>query len=1104
MSAGSILTERRSERSMISQPLSWNTIQTARNASANEAPSIGSDRSRHLKRSDRTTDAGASKSPGSGSNQMSAEERLDELLALHAQREQHRRRNTPRGGDQAIGGNLVGSPLESPASPVIDHSRRSPQREFTTPRATRERTSIIDVNAHEAGVALHDVSEEAIRESDLNQEVVALTQRQLTSEFEVAEMNSLREESEVHRRILEQELSQEIHMFNQAQGLIQKMRRNFSIEDDGCIRRIEMLERQRNEYEEGMYSMSQQAELIMNERNVEYNSEISRIRSLAESHVGRQSEDIAQLRHELQVANMESNRNSRMESEFQRESLSRNEHLSSELLTAKSQSLHQENELSSMRQLMNDRSAILLSEISNMKSTIQQQSELQLQKTGFTEEEIKMYIMKKISKVEEESKQETMMLKAMLQSENEVARLHEDRFNMITSRSSEGNPLASEIIESLMDRLYREQQDTERVRRTRDEHYQQILQLEPALIREEHELERTEDRMKRLWNDLEKEQSKNAGRTEYKEGSLASLKSKDEVIEFLESEASRLRDGRNEEIEYNQQLWEEIGEMDEHYKRHDGGGSHGEAGEASSKDHEESKPRISRREADKIAVPSWPKSHDLDGWKSQLLSNVLSACADSDQDAWINWLGEAYKILPDIDGMGDSGGSRFATMDVKLANALNAMINTSGDSGREVGVEIKVKTLDLARCTPPKVMKGRQIVAMILESFRSSTQTDLTFTGKHLYEMAYPGDTKLNLFRNQWIHVLSAMREDDKPRDLALRDMLFDKIKGSTLMQFDIRYYKSLREGHADKTYDYLMEMMSRTIATEREEKNRLDKAKGIRELLGAKALAAEKPDKGSGKTKNDTSKDNAENSAVPVLTKPSPKAHGEKGKGKGGNGKGKGPPKGDRSRGRTPSQDKKKIPCVFHFQKGGCSRGKDCLFSHAKKHAPRGSSPGPGKGKGGGGQGKGRSSSPKATPKGEKPCFLFAKGKCDRADCPYKHDSEAAPAETESAKAKAAPKGKAKAAAAKAKAAVVVEVKNGNSEGFLPDWSDSEDSSPVAASKYLVTRTRGHVRKDKVVKIRRNPEKIYYISKLVRTPGVFLRKLAREPLIPGLLRASF
>ena len=98
---------------------------------------------------------------------------------------------------------------------------------------------------------------------------------------------------------------------------------------------------------------------------------------------------------------------------------------------------------------------------------------------------------------------------------------------------------------------------------------------------------------------------------------------------------------------------------------------------------------------------------------------------------------------------------------------------------------------------------------------------------------------------------------------------------------------------------------------------------------------------------------------------------------------------------------------------------------------------------------------------------FLYAKGKCDRTDCPYRHDIEAAPTETGSATAKASPKGKAKAAAAKAKAAaVVVEVKRDHNEDYLSDWSDNEGPSPVAASRVSVKRTKGHVRKDRVVKI--------------------------------------
>ena len=154
---------------------------------------------------------------------------------------------------------------------------------------------------------------------------------------------------------------------------------------------------------------------------------------------------------------------------------------------------------------------------------------------------------------------------------------------------------------------------------------------------------------------------------EYSASNTSTTKKQDELITFLESEVTRLRNDRNEECQYNQQLWEEINERGEHQAAHENRDLF---------EHEDSKPRISRREADKIVVPPWPKSHDLDGWKSQLLSNVLSACADSDQDAWIAWLGEAFKIHPNIEKMGDSGGPRFSTIDVKLANALNAMIKT--------------------------------------------------------------------------------------------------------------------------------------------------------------------------------------------------------------------------------------------------------------------------------------------------------------------------------------------------------------------------------------------------------------------------------------------
>ena len=155
------------------------------------------------------------------------------------------------------------------------------------------------------------------------------------------------------------------------------------------------------------------------------------------------------------------------------------------------------------------------------------------------------------------------------------------------------------------------------------------------------------------------------------------LKEKEKKIEFLESETERLREDRNEQRGYCQQLYEELYWGNEEHEGHEeaeaGRTERAEASRAESSD----KSKISRKEADKVVVPPWPKSHDLDSWKSQLLSNVLSACSDTDQEVWIQWLNEAFKLNPDIKGMGNSGGSRFTTIDVKLANALHGMISSS-------------------------------------------------------------------------------------------------------------------------------------------------------------------------------------------------------------------------------------------------------------------------------------------------------------------------------------------------------------------------------------------------------------------------------------------
>ena len=65
-----------------------------------------------------------------------------------------------------------------------------------------------------------------------------------------------------------------------------------------------------------------------------------------------------------------------------------------------------------------------------------------------------------------------------------------------------------------------------------------------------------------------------------------------------------------------------------------------------------------------------------------------------------------------------------------------------------------------------------------------------------------------------------------------------------------------------------------------------------------------------------------AKSEAASVLPTPSPKSHADK---KNKKGKGKG------ARSSSPT-DKKKIFCNYFFNKGGCNKGDQCLYSHSQK----------------------------------------------------------------------------------------------------------------------------------------------------------------------------
>ena len=86
----------------------------------------------------------------------------------------------------------------------------------------------------------------------------------------------------------------------------------------------------------------------------------------------------------------------------------------------------------------------------------------------------------------------------------------------------------------------------------------------------------------------------------------------------------------------------------------------------------------------------------------------------------------AIRPNPDIELLNDSGGQRYQSIDAKLSIALSNVIAQAGDVARHVAIKLRLRTQSHSR--RGTYVMGREILAMILEHFRTPGQRETAFT----------------------------------------------------------------------------------------------------------------------------------------------------------------------------------------------------------------------------------------------------------------------------------------------------------------------------------------------------------------------------------------
>ena len=400
---------------------------------------------------------------------------------------------------------------------------------------------------------------------------------------------------------------------------------------------------------------------------------------------------------------------------------------------------------------------------------------------------------------------------------------------------------------------------------------------------------------------------------------------------------------------------------------------------------------------------------DWRGWRETFRHSVLAA-SNRGNDA-LEWIMRVEVVGCTFVEFANSG--EFETLDYKLHTALLNCIPKG---------PLKDKILKAAETEiqERRAIEGRQTLFLVYEYYGGYQDAGAAATIRHLAEVIWMGDNRMQEFLNLWDKVIRAINV--QPSEVDLREFFLSNLRQSSVFVKELDEYEELPQ--EQKTYQRLIDMVNKYLA--RKDRRRIIKEaeQGIRAMGGVgthKVAAAREPQSTMCRFVNTPA--GCKNGDACLFMHPgassssaaAPAQSTEKGKGKG-RGKGKGGKEGgNRSRSASTDSAGGAKRCFCHaFQTKTCQHDANtCQYEHrlasreeladllvrkvaaskaakpkrdnaAAAEKPASSS----HSRSGKGKGKGKSRSP-SVPNKEKLCWFIQEGQhCKFGDlCQYSHD---------------------------------------------------------------------------------------------------------------------
>ena len=134
-----------------------------------------------------------------------------------------------------------------------------------------------------------------------------------------------------------------------------------------------------------------------------------------------------------------------------------------------------------------------------------------------------------------------------------------------------------------------------------------------------------------------------------------------------------------------------------------------------------------------VKVPNWPHVSQVAQWIIALGKHLVSASSQSDT-AEISWINECKEKT--FEELANSGGARFEKLDLKLSET---MMRTYQKEAAAQPLTSELHIMEEKVAAAGGMIKGRHIVALILEHFKTDRHMDSMWQLEDLISMEYPG-----------------------------------------------------------------------------------------------------------------------------------------------------------------------------------------------------------------------------------------------------------------------------------------------------------------------------------------------------------------------------